>query len=165
MFPFFNATGWERKAKAAGKEYVFAPFSESKEIYNLDYVEHISNAYGYLGLVGLNYDENQEKLYGSYAEYKKAREIKALVACLKHAENVLAFETNAKEACEKAPNAVHELRTFDVKKLKNNVTMISQWLRDAGYDDQIQKETAAEVVAKRPDWSKKDEPRPVESTD
>jgi len=154
----WNVTGWDREVKAGGKKYAIKAFSESKDIYDIYHVEHIANAYGYMGLVALNYDDGQEKVYPTYTEYKKAQEIKGLLAALKHAEDVLAYETNAKEACEKTPNAVHELRTFDVNKFKNNVKLITKWLTEAGYDDKVKEDAASEVVAKRPNWEKINEP-------
>ena len=165
MAKIFNVTGWRREVMAAGKKYTFEPFSESKEIYDLTHVEHIELSHGYLGLIGLNWDEDREKQYGDYKTYKKEKEIKGLLAALKHAEQCLAYETNAKEACEKTPNAAHELRTFNVKKFKDNVTLINRWLAEAGYDDEVKKEAVKEVVAKRPDWSKtKDEPKSTEDS-
>lgn len=149
----FNATGWDREVLSGGKKYFFKAFSET-DVVNESHVEHINNAYAYMGLIALNYDEGAMITYPTFEEYKASREMKALNAALKHAEEVLAYETNAQKAAKATPGAEHELRTFRTEKFEKNVKLITSWLKDAGYEKIVEAEEKTEVVEKRPNWKK-----------
>lgn len=152
----WNTTGWEREVGAGGKVYIIKPFAEI-EIYNPEHAEHIGNTFAYQGITVLDYNEGMQKLFPTYDEYKKDKEIKALTECLKHYQMVLDCEVNGEEAARNTKGASGELRTFNVDKHEKNVKYILSWLKAAGHVEMVKKQESEKVVLTRPDWSKKNE--------
>ena len=151
-----NFSGWERECYAAGKKYVLPAFSEV-DIYRDDHAIHICSNYRYMGIIDLEFTEGKQQEYKTFDAFKRGQEIKALTELLKWQEELYMFEKNGLETATKTPAAANEMRFFNVDKFKKNVELIKEWLDEAGYTEEVQKEAKAEVVTKRPAWNKKPE--------
>ena len=124
--PFDVIAGFDRMSKT-GAEYTFKPFEE-KEIFVLDHVEHICSSKEKEGLVRLNYNDGAKQVYETYEDYKIARSIEGINACLNKWKEALMYEEAFIGAAKARGNEI-ELRTSKLDDIQSNITDLEDLLK------------------------------------
>lgn len=136
---FFNPSGFKIEAMAGGKTYYFAPFSTG-DVWDMDHARILikkDHAGSKQGLVHLEYDDNMQRKFATFEDFKKDQAkngLKNLYAFMKDAwinEKQAEIDIKHHKTGAEADKAI-----VDPSKFKEKLELVEQWQKDLEEGDQ-----------------------------